>query len=245
MTFALWLAEFLNNALTERGWTTRHLQNVSSVPDSTISNYLRGKSDNPSADNLRLIAVALGLDEDFFQVKRREFSDAAAKENLLVAKARDKQLLEEMTALNREAMIEMLNDYKAYSDEKVNAIYDRTSKQNRAVVEQCRVHEAEFRAQCEELMQKEREAFAAAKEQDERSKAYLRALVRNLSILCAILAIYAFYAFAEFDIYDHTKGIARAQSATFVPHMLVIILLSYLILSTIKNAFLDWRNKKR
>lgn len=234
MPFALWLSNFLSDTLRERGKSVRWLQGQSTVPDSTISNYLRGKTDNPNQENLRLIEAALELEPGFFAKKRKECDEAILREQEIMKRAHDRKLLEEMYALNREAMVEVLNDYKDYSDKK-------TAKQNKAIVEQCRQHEAEYKMHCDELVAKEMEKFSAIKEQDERSKKYLRTLVRNLTILCGILGTYSVYTFSEYDANDYSTGIARGDGALSILHILVSVAILYVLMSIVKNM---WVNRK-
>jgi transcriptional regulator with XRE-family HTH domain len=113
--FKLRISQYINKNLVEKELTYKQLAECSGVPASSIHSYAQGKTGNPNEDNLIRIAAAFGDPPEVIAAMRRESIETTAKENVLIAKADDKELMEKHAALIRESVSQILDEYRAAS----------------------------------------------------------------------------------------------------------------------------------
>ena len=93
-----------------------------------------------------------------------------------------------------------------------------------------RDQETQYRQHCDELIAVERKSSTVLASQLQDNIAYLRSLVRNVSILAALFGAYSLYAYKTFDVEDPTRGLNRG-GRTDLPFILFVIILSYIVVS--------------
>lgn len=224
--FKLRVSQYINNGLVENNWTYKTLCDRSGVPVSTIHSYAQGKTSNPNEENLIRIAAAFGDPPSVIHAMRKESVDTTAKENILIAKADDKELMEKHAALIRESVTQILDEYRAqaleqqietsrHADERVKlaeqkaearvfeveqktaqlieAAEQECEQRIKIVLEQCEEHEKMHKQHCTELIEAERRGFSDSYNIENSTIAYLRSLVRNLTI--ALIGVSFFSVF--------------------------------------------------
>lgn len=231
--FKLRVSQYINNGLVENNWTYKTLCDRSGVPVSTIHSYAQGKTSNPNEENLIRIAAAFGDPPSVIHAMRKESVDTTAKENLLIAKADDKELMEKHASLIRESVTQILEEYRAasaaqqteiiaHADHRVEEERQRAKALNESVLTQCQEEIAREKKHNADLLTLKDDQIAAAASSSKSALAYLKTVVRNLSIaliLVSILAVlglsilggYAVYAYNAFDREDPTRGLYRAE----------------------------------
>lgn len=231
--FKLRVSQYINNGLVENNWTYKNLSDRSGVPTSTIHSYAQGKTSNPNEENLIRIAAAFGDPPSVIHAMRKESVDTTAKENLLIAKADDKELMEKYAALIRESVTQILEEYRAasaaqqteiiaHADARIEDERQRCKLLNETVLAQCQEEIAREKAHNADLLALKDDQIAAAASSSKSALAYLKTVVRNLSlalIVVSILAVlglsifggYAVYAYNTFDREDPTRGLYRAE----------------------------------
>lgn len=231
--FKLRVSQYINNGLVENNWTYKNLSDRSGVPTSTIHSYAQGKTSNPNEENLIRIAAAFGDPPSVIHAMRKESVDTTAKENLLIAKADDKELMEKYAALIRESVTQILEEYRAasaaqqteiiaHADASVHEERQRAKALNETVLAQCQEEIAREKAHNADLLALKDDQIAAAASSSKSALAYLKTVVRNLSIALIVVSIlavlglsifggYAVYAYNTFDREDPTRGLYRAE----------------------------------
>lgn len=249
------LAKYINDGMKAHGFTYRKMEELSGVPQSTLSGYAKGKVEKPIDAHLERIASAFGDDPSVIRLMRQESIDETAAENMLVARARDKELIEKMEEILRSSAIQIMAEHDAvtlqqqteiiaHADRRIETMKAESADQCRKVAEQCRQHEQEYKQHCDALLDAERRTFAAELKGSadmvqrlEKNIAYLRTLVRNLSIVAALLGAYAVYAYKTFDVGDPTRGLYQGTGATNTPLLLMLVVLIFAALSIGKHVF--------
>lgn len=257
------LAKYINDGMKSHGLTYRKMEELSGVPQSTLSGYAKGKVDRPIDAHLERIAAAFGDTPDVIRAMRQESLDETAAENMLVAKARDKELVEKMEELLRSSAIQIMQEHDAsarlqqseiiaHADKRVADITDEARKRCLEIADQCRQHEQEYKQHCDAVLDAERRAVAAEKkglldlvDRLERNIVYLRSLVRNLSIVAALLGVYAVYAYKVFDVNDPTRGLYQGSGLTNLPLLLAFAALCYALVSTGNNILKKAKIKEK
>lgn len=234
--FKLRVSQYINNGLVENNWTYKNLSDRSGVPTSTIHSYAQGKTSNPNEENLIRIAAAFGDPPSVIHAMRKESVDTTAKENLLIAKADDKELMEKYAALIRESVTQILEEYRAasaaqqteiiaHADARIEDERQRCKLLNETVLAQCQEEIARVKSHNADLLALKDDQIAAAASSSKSALAYLKTVVRNLSlalIVVSILAVlglsifggYAVYAYNTFDREDPTRGLYRVDATS-------------------------------
>lgn len=231
--FKLRVSQYINNGLVENNWTYKTLCDRSGVPVSTIHSYAQGKTSNPNEENLIRIAAAFGDTPDVIHAMRKESMDTTAKENILIAKADDKELMEKYAALIRESVTQILEEYRAasaaqqteiiaHADHRIEEERQRAKVLNETVLAQCQEEIDRAKKHNADLLALKDDQIAAAASSSKSALAYLKTVVRNLSIALIVVSIlavlglsifggYAVYAYNTFDREDPTRGLYRAE----------------------------------
>lgn len=237
--FKLRISQYINKNLVEKELTYKQLAERSGVPASSIHSYAQGKTGNPNEDNLIRIAAAFGDPPEVITAMRRESIETTAKENVLIAKADDKELMEKHAALIRESVSQILDEYRAASAAQQTEIIQHADQ--RVIDERalCKARCDTILAQCLEEIDREKKHNAdllalkddLIKKGETDSKAalhYLQRSVHNLSIALAVVSVlavfglavlggYAAYSYFTFDRADPTRGIYRTTSSPEAP----------------------------
>jgi transcriptional regulator with XRE-family HTH domain len=198
----LLVSQYINTNLADHNMTYKKLSAISQVPTTTIHAYAQGKTSNPNEENLIRIAAAFGDGPEVIHEMRRASLDSTVKENMLVAKSTDKEMVEEYASLIRANVAQILEEYRAQSaaqqteilqhaDRRVATVREETAKQCQLVAEQCRQHEQEYKQQCDALLAAERRAAAAEHAADTERVARLERTLFRYRIVSAVLLIVA------------------------------------------------------
>lgn len=253
--FKLRLAEYINSNMQERNWTYRDLSGKSGVPDSSIHSYAQGRVTTPNEDNLIRIAAAFGDGPDVIQEMRREALPSTVQENKLLAESADKERMEAFAALMRKNMLSVMEEYRTaaaeqqteiirHADEHVEIERRRFKARADEVLRQCTAEIAKNESICNEkiamtekhvreLLTLKDEQIKKADAENEKARAYLRVVVRNLTVALIAVAVfavvglaclggYAFYAYQTFDLKDSTRGMYRG-GASIGPIVLTLL----------------------
>lgn len=249
------LAKYINDGMKSHGYTYRKMEELSGVPQSTLSGYAKGKVEKPVDTHLDRIAAAFGDSPDVIRRMRTESLEETTAENMLVAKARDKELIEMMEEILRSSAIRIMAEHDestrlqqteiiAHADKLVEAAKTEASNQCNKVAEQCRIHEQEYKDHCNALLDAERRASAAELKGStdmirllERNIAYLRTLVRNLSLVSGLLGAYSIYAYKTFDVADPSRGLYQGGFASNTLLIIMLVALLFVLLSIGKTFF--------
>ena len=237
--FKLRISQYINRNLVEKELTYKHLAELSGVPASSIHSYAQGKTSNPNEENLIRIAAAFGDPPEVIAAMRRESIETTAKENVLIAKADDKELMEKYAALIRESVSQILDEYRAASAAQQTEIIQHADQRVLDERALCKARCDTVLAQCLEEIDREKRHNAdlltlkddLIKKGETDSKAalhYLQRSVHNLSIALAVVSVlavfglailggYAAYAYHTFDREDPTRGIYRTTSFSEAP----------------------------
>lgn len=231
--FKLRVSQYINNGLVENNWTYKMLYDRSGVPVSTIHSYAQGKTSNPNEENLIRIAAAFGDPPNVIHSMRKQSMESTAKENILIAKADDKDLMEKHASLIRESVTQILEEYRAasaaqqteiiaHADARIEEERERSKSLNETVLTQCQEEIERQKTHNADLLALKDDQIAASAAASEASFVYLKSVIHNLSIaliLVSILAVlglsilggYAVYAYNEFDREDPTRGLYREE----------------------------------
>lgn len=253
--FKLRLAEYINSNMQERNWTYRDLSGKSGVPDSSIHSYAQGRVTTPNEDNLIRIAAAFGDGPDVIQEMRREALPSTVQENKLLAESADKERMEAFASLMRKNMLSVMEEYRTaaaeqqteiirHADEHVEIERRRFKARADEVLRQCTAEIAKNESICNEkiamtekhvreLLTLKDEQIKKADAENEKVRAYLRVVVRNLTVALIAVAVfavvglaclggYAFYAYQTFDLKDPTRGMYRG-GASIGPIVLTLL----------------------
>lgn len=252
--FKIRISQYINENIDRHNLTYKKLSELSGVPISTIHSYAQGKTSAPNEDNLVRIAAAFGDKPDVIQAMHRESLSSTAKENMLIARSDEPELLEKYAALIRSSVAQILEEYRVQSaaqqteiilhaDNRVNEAKAEASAQCKKVAEQCFEHEQDYKKQCDAVVAAERRAAIAEAKGNadmlsrlEQDISYLRVLVRNLSIVAALLAAYSLYAYKSFDVADPTKGLYQGGGITNLPLIVMFVVLVFAALSIGKSV---------
>lgn len=233
--------QYINQNLVVHGMTQKTLSDRADVPPSTLHSYIQGKTSNPNIDNLIRIAAVFGDPPEVIHAMRRSAQETANVENAMIKAADDKALMEKHAELVRATLSQLLDEYRfqtatqqqeimQHADLRVAEAKSEASAQCSLVAEQCREHEQEYKAHCDAVLAAERKNSAALISHLQDNIAYLRSLVRNVSILAALFGAYSLYAYKTFDVHDPTRGLNRG-GRTDLPFILFVIILSYIVVS--------------
>lgn len=211
--------QYINQNMLIHGITYKALSDRSDVPASTLHAYAQGKTANPNIDNLIRIAAVFGDGPEVIYAMRRQSHEVAAVETELIEKSTDKSLMEKHAETIRVTVSQLLDEYRI-----------QTAAQQQEIMQLARDQETQYRQHCDELIAAERKSCAARVLQLQDNIAYLRSLVRNLSILAALFGAYSLYAYKTFDVADITRGLNRG-GRTDLPFILFVVILSYIVVS--------------
>lgn len=228
--FKILVSQYINKNMVEYDFTFKNLFDRCNVPISTLHAYAQGKTSNPNEENLIRIAKAFGDGPEVIQAMRRQSLESTAKENMILARSDDPELMEKYGQLIRSSVAQILEEYRAasaaqqteiiqHADQRVADAKEEASKQCELVAEQCRQHEQEYKEHCDALIA-----------QIEDTISYLRALVRNVSLLAGLFGAYALYAYKTFDVNDLERGLYRG-GRTDLPLILLAVILFYVLVS--------------
>ncbi|MBQ7825870.1 MAG: hypothetical protein IJ337_05920 [Clostridia bacterium] len=273
--FKLRLAEYINQNMLARDMTYKDLHDLSGVPDSSLHSYAQAKVNNPNEENLVRIAAAFGDPPDVIQRMRRESLDSSFKENQIIAESDDQQRMEQFAALMRSSMAAILTENIVHesarqteiiqhADARVETERQRFKARVDEVLRQCNAEVAKAEAICAEkiamverhsrdLLALKDEQIKTAAEENDKVRAYLRIIVRNLTIaLIAVSAFavvglaclggYAFYAYQTFDLSDPTRGLFRG-GASLGPIVLTMLVL-FIVFAIALIAFLVIKKRR-
>lgn len=242
--FKLRMAEYINSNMLEHGMTYKVLHERSGVPLSTLHSYAQAKVSTPDEENLIRIAAAFGDPPEIIQRMRRESLDATTAENKLIAQSSDKERMEQFAALIRSSVATLLEEYRVqaaaqqteileHADRRVEEERRRFKARVEEVLRQCNEEIARANAVCDEKLAIHREHYLelhqeaekrliASNEEREKVRAYLKRVIRNLSVALIIVSVmsavglavfggYAFYAYQTFDREDPTRGLYQRE----------------------------------
>lgn len=231
--FKLRVSQYINQNLVAHEMTYKVLSERSGVPISSIHSYAQGKTSNPNEDNLVRIAAAFGDAPGVITAMRKESIEDTAKENVLIARSDDKELMEKYGELLRKNMLAVMEEYRAASSEQQSEIIahadQRVEDERRRAKERCDM----VLAQCLEEVERQKRHNAdllALKDdmiaviQQERGmvRSYLKRVIRNLTIALIVVSLlsvvclsalggYAVYAYHTFDRADPTRGLYQTE----------------------------------
>lgn len=228
--FKLSVSQYINKNIIEHGLTYKALFEISGVPVSTIHSYAQGKTSNPNEENLVRIAAAFGDGPEVIQAMRRQSLESTAKENIIIARSSDPELMEKYGLLIRSNVTQILEEYRVasaaqqteiiqHADQRIADAKAEAAAQCKLVAEQCRQHEQEYKDHCDALVSRLEDDIS-----------YLHTLVRNVSILAALFGSYALYAYKTFDVEDLGRGLYRG-GRTDLPLILLAVGLCYALVS--------------
>lgn len=211
--------QYINQNLVIHGMTHKALSDQSGVPPSTLHSYIQGKTSNPNVDNLIRIAAVFGDPASVIHAMIRQSHETANVENKMIEASDDKALMEKHAELIRTNISQLLDEYRM-----------QTAAQQQEIMQLARDQETQYRQHCDELIAVERKSSTVLASQLQDNIAYLRSLVRNVSILAALFGAYSLYAYKTFDVEDPTRGLNRG-GRTDLPFILFVIILSYIVVS--------------
>lgn len=225
-------AVYINQSLVNRNMTYKELSALSGVPSTTLSNYARGKVDNPNDEYCERIAAAFGDPPEVVQRMRRSALPVTAEENRLIAEADDKERVEQIAALLREHMVSVLTEFREQSAAQQTEIITHAdalvAQEEKRYNDRLEVVSAQYHAEADEIrrqadekvkMLRERADIVASERHTscekcqashDRATGYLRRTVRNFSIALIALVVVSViglsmlggYAFYAYHTFD-------------------------------------------
>lgn len=231
--FKLQLAQYINDNMVKHNLTYKDIASRSGVPPTTLSYYARGMVNTPSDEYCAKIAAVFGDGPEVIQRMRRDALGSTAEENKLIAGSTDQERMEAFAAQLRAAMVQILEDFREQSaaqqteilqhtDRRVENAHRRASELNAKVLQQCQEEIDRHKQHNAELLALKDQMISTIQDERERVRAYLKRIIRNLTIALiavsliaacgvAVLGGYAFYAYNAFDRQDPTRGLYRAE----------------------------------
>ena len=240
--FKILVSQYINKNMVEYDFTFKNLFDRCNVPISTLHAYAQGKTSNPNEENLIRIAKAFGHGPEVIQAMRRQALESTAKENMILARSDDPELMEKYGAIIRSNVSQILEEYRLasaaqqteiiqHADQLVADAKAEAAAQCELVAKQCRQHEQEHKEHCDALIA-----------QMQNTIAYLRSLVRNVSLLAGLFGAYSLYSYKTFDVKDLGRGLYRG-GRTDLPLILLAVVLCYALVS-VASRFITRRVRK-
>lgn len=224
--FKLQFARYICDNMARLNLTYKDLAQRSGVPQTTISYYARGMVNTPSDDYCERIAAVFGDKPDVVQKMRREAIGSTAQENKIIAASDDKELMERLAGIIRANMLEVLDAYKTDVEngytERLATVRAQYEKAVTDMERRCEEKLADRKAHFDALARKSEADQAKIDQQAAAANAYLKRMVRNLSIalvavslilgsLLTAVGLYAVYAYNTFDKQDPTRGLYQTD----------------------------------
>lgn len=142
------IAAHINQNMAARNLSAKHVASEAKVPESTLSNYRTGKTENPNEEQVLRIFAVWGDGPDVLYNIRKQVDETAKAEALLKSRAKDKELIDQITGIVREGSIEMLKQYSEltaaqqteilqHADRRIEEDRQRAAELNAKVLRQC------------------------------------------------------------------------------------------------------------
>lgn len=256
--FNILISEHIKSRKEEKGLTYETISAKAPVPLSTLHAYAQGTVKMPKDDVLIRIFAVLGDGPEVIQQLRKKAAASTIEETQILSSSTDQERMEAFATLMRAHMSAVLEEYRLQSsaqqteiiqhaDARVETERQRFKARADEVLRQCNAEVAKTEAICaekiamaerhsRELLSLKDEQIKSSSEENEKVRAYLRIVVRNLTIaLIAVSAFavvglaclggYAFYAYQTFDVEDPTRGLFRG-GASLGPIVLTMLVLT-------------------
>lgn len=258
-------ADYMNAGMEKRGWKIKDLERESHVADSTLLAYKKGRSNNPSRDNMYRIAAAFGDPPSVIDAMFTPTSgEQDEEERRLLAEAADAERIARIVAMIRENMIEIMVEHREQSSAQQSEIFAHAQakiaeaeqdfkRRNAEVLRQCREEIDREKAHCQQRiddMQKyassihaeEKDHMQEMRARNTRSVDFLKSCIFNISFCAMLLGFisflstgYSIFAFFAFDLSDPSRGLYQGN-AFFA--LLVIITICALLLLIIWRVYI-------
>lgn len=206
------VAIYINNGMVEHKLSYKDLEKISGVPASTLHSWAQGNVKSPNDESLIRVAAAFGDPPEIIKKMRLDTLPSTAKENLIMARASDRKLMEEYTQLVNENVARLLEASRIDSDNRYVRRLNTVREQYDKLYEE---QKANFAAQLEQHEKKAADAYEKATGYLKKDIAYYRKALRLtvIAALCIVIPIaaYAAYAFAALDLPDPARGVVRYE----------------------------------
>ena len=153
------IAAHINQNMAARNLSAKYVSSESKVPESTLSNYRTGKVENPNEEQVLRIFAVWGDGPDVLCNIRKQVNETAAAEALFKARAKDTELIDQITGIIREGSIQMLKQYSElnaaqqteilqHADRRIEEERQRAAELNAKVLRQCNEEVARAKEVC-------------------------------------------------------------------------------------------------
>lgn len=218
------LADYINAGLHRLDMTYKEFSALSGVPSTTLHSYAQGRVNNPDEENLSRIARAFGDDPNVIREMRREAMEAAPAHGA-GGQGEDAARMEQFVCLIRAEILDALESCRgqalAQQGETIAQAEQRCEARIKAADEIWRERLQTQKEHDAQILESEKQHRDELRERGEASRAYLKTLVRNLSMALALLiclvvgfGAYSVYAYTVFDRTDPSKGLYQGGTSS-------------------------------
>lgn len=249
------IAAHINQSMAAYNLSAKYVSSESKTPESTLSNYRTGKVEKPNEEQLLRIFAVWGDGPEVLYNIRKQVDETAAAEARLKASAKDKELIDQIAEVIKAGSMALLDqqaervgaqqsEILRHADARVEEERRRFKARADEVLRQCTAEIAKNESICNEkiamtekhvreLLTLKDEQIKKSDAENEKVRAYLRVVVRNLTVALIAVAVfavvglaclggYAFYAYQTFDLKDPTRGMYRG-GASIGPIVLTLL----------------------
>lgn len=233
--FKMRFSQYISDNMVRHNLSYKDIAARSGVPPTTLSYYARGQVNTPNDEYCVKIAAVFGDGPEVIDTMRRAALASTAEENKAIARSSDPESAEKLAALMRSNMLTVLEEFKANAESeyerRLNNVRGQYEGHIVEVEKHCQDKLADQERYFERLLDIERQTAARLHEHNERSKAYLKIIITNLSITLGIVGtlaiafgMYAVFAYRTFDMNDLTQGLAQHEH-TAAPFVMLLVII--------------------
>lgn len=209
--FAQRFALYLSSGMRTKNKTFKDMESATDIPSSTLHNWAQGRTKNlPNDELLMRVAVALGDPPEIIQQMRHESLAMTTETNMLIAQARDKELMETFVELINVNTTRLLAESRAESDKRYVSRLNTVRDQYNKLYEEKKQDYAE---QLAESKKQSAETYKAATDYLKKEISRYRRLLVIALVVIFLLGCYSVYAYTVFDRADPSRGINREEAA--------------------------------
>ncbi len=142
------IAAHINQNMAARSLSAKNVASESKVPESTLSNYRTGKTENPNEEQVLRIFAVWGDGPDVLYNIRKQVDETAKAEALLKARAKDAELIDQIAEVIKSGSMALLDqqaermgaqqsEILQHADARVAEERQRAAELNAKVLRQC------------------------------------------------------------------------------------------------------------
>ena len=153
------IAAHINQNMAARNLSAKYVSSESQTPESTLSNYRTGKTENPNEEQVLRIFAVWGDGPDVLYNIRKQVDETAKAEALLKARAKDAELIDQIAEVIKSGSMALLDqqaermgaqqsEILQHADARVAEERQRSAELNAKVLQQCKDEVERAKSDC-------------------------------------------------------------------------------------------------